>query len=68
METQFVGALELLGDRAAEIGLGVEPGDFVFVLIGHHLEQRARATASVSAVLPGARAASAARSRRTRAA
>ena len=41
MKAQPVGALELVGNPLEEIALGVEPGDLVFVLVGHHLEQRA---------------------------
>src|SRR5690606_10434352 len=38
MEMDLEVALESLADLLLEIAAGVEPGDFVFVLVGHQLE------------------------------
>jgi len=52
-------------DLADEAGVGIEARHLVFVLVGHQLEQIARDRLCKS-LLPGARAASAARAASTR--
>ena len=68
MKVQLVGAVEPVGDALQKIGFGVEPGDLVFVLVGHQLEQGAGDRVGQGSVSPGRLAASASRTRSTRAA
>ena len=39
MKIELVGPLKTVGHTFQEIAFGIEPGDFVFVLVGHELEE-----------------------------
>ena len=40
VKIELVCSLETVGNAFQEIAFGIEPGDFVFVLVGHELEER----------------------------
>ena len=55
VKAQLVGTLEPVGDPLQEIGLGVEPGDLVLVLVRHQLEQGAGDRLGQRRAAPGTR-------------